>query len=288
VKGCLFSAQALVDDIVAKTMDVPIVINRLCQANERSSFCFWQLGSINERPQLGACCLPKLTCSSLNYIFCNRTFTNRKYGYANINSVDIGYFMNKFALVSSAVLLACSANTVQAAVAPNVPVSYTIQAYKGSELVLSGVFSLLHSDPATVSVYSQTATLQSATLKLGSTNFSVANTGLFKNTSPYTYADKDLYQLYGIVGTGLGKSTGVGGATDDFSLTFNPYTGAVANLLYATATPGISGTFADRIVLSPLVSAAPEPATWGMMILGFGLAGVAMRRRVRFTKMQTA
>ncbi len=27
------------------------------------------------------------------------------------------------------------------------------------------------------------------------------------------------------------------------------------------------------------ISAAPEPATWGMMILGFGMAGVALRRR---------
>lgn len=29
------------------------------------------------------------------------------------------------------------------------------------------------------------------------------------------------------------------------------------------------------------VSAAPEPATWAMMILGFGFAGVALRRRVK-------
>ena len=27
------------------------------------------------------------------------------------------------------------------------------------------------------------------------------------------------------------------------------------------------------------VSAVPEPATWAMMITGFGLAGVAIRRR---------
>lgn len=53
----------------------------------------------------------------------------------------------------------------------------------------------------------------------------------------------------------------MGGATDDFSLTFNPYTGAVANLLYASADPAISGNFADRVVLTPATSAVPEPAT---------------------------
>lgn len=34
----------------------------------------------------------------------------------------------------------------------------------------------------------------------------------------------------------------------------------------------------DSTLLTASVSAAPEPATWGLMILGFGAAGVAMRR----------
>ncbi len=37
----------------------------------------------------------------------------------------------------------------------------------------------------------------------------------------------------------------------------------------------------DSFVLDNLASAAPEPGTWGMMILGFGLAGAALRRRRR-------
>ncbi|WP_238542504.1 PEPxxWA-CTERM sorting domain-containing protein [Sphingomonas sp. PAMC 26621] len=37
-------------------------------------------------------------------------------------------------------------------------------------------------------------------------------------------------------------------------------------------------TFA-RFALSPVVAAVPEPATWAMMIAGFGLVGGAMRRR---------
>ena len=35
----------------------------------------------------------------------------------------------------------------------------------------------------------------------------------------------------------------------------------------------------DRVGLSMLVSAAPEPASWAMMITGFGLTGAMIRRR---------
>jgi hypothetical protein len=36
--------------------------------------------------------------------------------------------------------------------------------------------------------------------------------------------------------------------------------------------------FLDRVSAS-VSGAVPEPATWGMMILGFGLVGMSMRRR---------
>ena len=36
------------------------------------------------------------------------------------------------------------------------------------------------------------------------------------------------------------------------------------------------------------VAAVPEPATWAMMIAGFGLAGAAMRRRAPKVSYQTA
>ena len=35
-------------------------------------------------------------------------------------------------------------------------------------------------------------------------------------------------------------------------------------------------------------AAVPEPATWAMMIVGFGLAGSAIRRRERVMKVQGA
>ncbi len=58
-------------------------------------------------------------------------------------------------------------------------------------------------------------------------------------------------------------------------------TGAVETLNFTNTSPttGNAGIFLDAIS----VSAAPEPATWMMMIGGFGVAGVAMRRRRRET-----
>lgn len=40
----------------------------------------------------------------------------------------------------------------------------------------------------------------------------------------------------------------------------------------------------DRLGLSLSVAAVPEPANWAMMITGFGLAGVAIRRRRMITR----
>lgn len=41
----------------------------------------------------------------------------------------------------------------------------------------------------------------------------------------------------------------------------------------------MAGSFSAAI--TPFASAAPEPASWAMLVMGFGLLGVAMRRRVR-------
>lgn len=58
--------------------------------------------------------------------------------------------------------------------------------------------------------------------------------------------------------------------------------GATALLTFSSGTGDAYGPALDNVS----IAAVPEPATWGMMILGFGLAGGAMRRRSR--KLATA
>lgn len=48
---------------------------------------------------------------------------------------------------------------------------------------------------------------------------------------------------------------------------------------YAFESVANTAITAGSDIAGPLVSAAPEPATWAMFILGFGVAGYSLRRR---------
>ena len=65
----------------------------------------------------------------------------------------------------------------------------------------------------------------------------------------------------------------------DFNFT-SATSGLVGQFIRYTALSSTSGT---NVGISNItfqgVSATPEPATWGMLLLGFGVAGSAMRRR---------
>jgi hypothetical protein len=49
--------------------------------------------------------------------------------------------------------------------------------------------------------------------------------------------------------------------------------------LIGTLTGLYSGSYSGTINVQPVRGAVPEPATWAMMLLGFGAMGVATRRR---------
>ena len=74
-----------------------------------------------------------------------------------------------------------------------------------------------------------------------------------------------------------GEITGDGGSTTDWVLhTVNFTANAGDQVLFAaTGASDSLGGYLDNIT----ISAVPEPATWAMMIAGFGMAGVAIRRR---------
>jgi hypothetical protein len=58
-------------------------------------------------------------------------------------------------------------------------------------------------------------------------------------------------------------------------------TGSGINSLAFTFDPGI--LTAKQFRVDGVFAGVPEPATWGMMILGIGLAGAAMRRKAKMT-----
>jgi choice-of-anchor C domain-containing protein len=53
-------------------------------------------------------------------------------------------------------------------------------------------------------------------------------------------------------------------------------TGQTETLRLASSIPGNAGVFFDQVSVT---GGVPEPATWAVMITGFGLAGAALRRR---------
>ncbi|MBC9031423.1 PEP-CTERM sorting domain-containing protein [Sphingomonas sp. JC676] len=116
---------------------------------------------------------------------------------------------------------------------------------------------------------------------------------LFNDTHPSAGPDITLNYLFD-TDTTAGLITGVGSAAGTWSIpgyyvNFFAVKAGPSFVLYkiAQATSGTWDTFdiphgANPRELSHIVffgGAVPEPAAWGMMIGGFGLAGAAVRRR---------
>lgn len=51
------------------------------------------------------------------------------------------------------------------------------------------------------------------------------------------------------------------------------------NTLTVTGTTGGDASYSGTLAFAGVAGAVPEPSTWMMMIMGIGLAGVALRRR---------
>ncbi|MEO9470373.1 PEPxxWA-CTERM sorting domain-containing protein [Parasphingorhabdus sp.] len=71
------------------------------------------------------------------------------------------------------------------------------------------------------------------------------------------------------------------------SLFFTAATAGSFSFRFASPDADNVGPLLDNVVLD-ITSSVPEPATWAMMILGFGLVGGAMRRRKTLTTAQPA
>jgi hypothetical protein len=163
---------------------------------------------------------------------------------------------------------------------------------------------------------------EAATFPVGSPNFTATPgaggtfSGAFKNTGIAAGDFTDTF-TFTLPADGLGSGTvttsvtALGSVNDlDFtSVTINGFAaditktagGAfevafinnvpiIAGQLNRLVVNGVSrgnGAYGGQATFTPVNSAVPEPATWAMMIMGFGVVGYAMRRRrtaVRFSQ----
>jgi hypothetical protein len=76
--------------------------------------------------------------------------------------------------------------------------------------------------------------------------------------------------------TELGLNIASNAPFSPYSYTFNPSTsGSLQIFIRGLGQTDNQGVVIDNVVLS----AVPEPTTWALMLVGFGFAGMALRRR---------
>ena len=101
--------------------------------------------------------------------------------------------------------------------------------------------------------------------------YSVGNTFTFSHAPGSLVQSVQSLELYFADGTGATFAPGQFPETIDF----NSYTAPFNRLFLQTGT----GSYLRGEITSLVPSAVPEPATWAMMLIGFGVMGVALRRR---------
>ena len=146
----------------------------------------------------------------------------------------------------------------------------TIIRANGGQAVVEGELNTITSNP-------------NDTLGLTSLNFSLAS-GTFNNLE---------FNLFGVEGGGQAFFTAVdnGGEVFTFGGTLNQGSNffgfqgidgqSIASFSIRISPGSIQDVRQIRLDATPSMGAVPEPGTWAMMLVGFGAAGVAMRRRKR-------
>lgn len=92
--------------------------------------------------------------------------------------------------------------------------------------------------------------------------------------------------FFGSNGTGGGAFSGTGAGLAGYdavsSLTTTPLTATFTGPVYFVTDKGpVTLSSFDNATFSASLAAVPEPAAWGLMIVGFGAIGGALRRRQR-------
>ena len=134
----------------------------------------------------------------------------------------------------------------------------------------------------TTSFSDSNLTLPSFTETLTFTTATAGTVSISLNTSTTDATNDTDFTSVMLTGTGLGAGIAIPQTSDDplearglagLGLGIGTFT------LTIQGTPGTqSGSFGGSVAFAAQ-SAVPEPATWGMMLLGFGAVGFSMRRK---------
>ena len=188
----------------------------------------------------------------------------------------------KLAVVSVALLSAVSANAASL-IDQNAPTNNSYmaafdqldlaQSFKQTATNISGAGIFLQAGqgstaPVTISLWDKLPNVAGAALLATSTATGTSGNWLDVFWSPLSIAAATTYYLVFSGNTSLGIS---GDASNGYA-----FGNVFANSGY-DSFGGFDYTF--RTYASDATGAVPEPASWAMMIAGFGLAGAAMRRR---------
>jgi hypothetical protein len=107
----------------------------------------------------------------------------------------------------------------------------------------------------------------------------------FISLGNYTFAFSNGAYTRSPLGTSV-TITGTGTFSDGIAADTNAGTFAVSTSSQSGQATDLNFTFTSNLAASTPTAAVPEPAAWAMMILGMGVIGFAMRRRVRASEIK--
>jgi len=170
----------------------------------------------------------------------------------------------KIALVLAALL---AVPTMASATVTTTDYTFSATFASGPYTTLGGSFSIESDDVAGTNI------LSALDFSIGSAIFDTSNSTMY-------LAGPDI-----AIGADIGDPNAVYANTDDFFLSFHASTLTQGILAYATAD--FYGSFSFDVTVAqdgpglyvPQASGVPEPASWALMLVGFGAIGAGLRGR---------
>lgn len=150
--------------------------------------------------------------------------------------------------------------------------------------------------PTVTEPTANSATLNYGVNGFGPFTFTITGTATTTGTQTFDYTSGGFYSFFNVRASANAFSNGAttslyshgpanccSSPSNGFSYTGSVDLNLVAGQAYGFSVTGSNSDSARRIqgnfAVSTPVSAAPEPATWAMMMVGFGLVGAMSRRR---------